>query len=36
MALVNTVVPVTHTFIHKWNESYPPLLPSFTLSSHFG
>jgi len=23
-----TVLPATHTFIHKWNEPYLPLLPS--------
>jgi len=24
----HTVLPATHTFIHKWNESYLPLLPA--------
>jgi len=24
----HTVLPATHTFIHKWNEPYLPLLPS--------
>jgi len=26
----------THTFIHKWNEPYLPLLPSHRASPHFG
>jgi len=32
----HTVLPVTHTFIHKWNEPYLPLLPSRRVSLHFG
>jgi len=24
----HTVLPATHTFIHKWNESYMPFLPA--------
>jgi len=32
----HTVSPATHTFIHKWNEPYLPLLPSRTASPHFG
>jgi len=31
-----TVLPVIHTFIHKSNEPYLPLLPSCTASPHFG
>jgi len=27
----HTVLPATHTFIHKWNEPYLPLLPSVTV-----
>ena len=29
------VLPATHTFIHKWNESYLPLIPSRSASPHF-
>jgi len=39
MARVNkdhTVLPATHTFIHKRNEPYLPLLPSRRVSLHFG
>ena len=39
MARVNedhTVLPATHTFIHKWNEPYLPLLHSRRASPHFG
>jgi len=32
----HTVLPVTQTFIHKWNEPYQPLLPSRRASSLFG
>jgi len=32
----HTVLPATHTFIHKWNEPQLPLLPSHTVSLHFG
>ena len=32
----HTVLPVTHTFIHKWNESCVPLLPGRRASPHFG
>jgi len=32
----DTVLPATHTFIHKWNEPYLPLLPSRKASPHFG
>jgi len=32
----HTVSPATHTFIHKWNEPYLPLLPSHRASSHVG
>ena len=32
----HTVLPATHTFIHKWNEPYLPLLPSRRASPHFG
>jgi len=32
----HTVLPATHTFIHKWNEPYLPLLPSRRASAHFG
>jgi len=32
----HTVLPATHTFIHKWNEPYLPLLPSCKASPHFG
>jgi len=28
----HTVLPATHTFIHKWNEPYLPLLPSYRTS----
>jgi len=31
----HTVLPATHTFIHKWNKPHLPLLPSHT-ASHFG
>jgi len=31
----HTVLPATHTFIHKWNEPYLPLLPSRRASPHF-
>jgi len=31
----HTVLPATHMFIHKWNEPYPPLLPSDRASPHF-
>jgi len=41
----HTVLPATHTFIHKWNEPYLTLLPSciwanvarkyFTLTTSF-
>jgi len=29
-------LPATHTFIYKWNETYPPLLPSRRASLNFG
>ena len=32
----HTVLCATHTFIHKWNEPYLPLLPSRRASLHFG
>jgi len=32
----HTVLCATHTFIHKWNEPYLPLLPSCRASPHFG
>jgi len=32
----HTVLPVTDTFIHKWNEPYLPLLPSRRAWPHFG
>ena len=32
----HTVLPATHTFIHKWNEPYLPLLRSRRASPHFG
>jgi len=32
----HTVLPATHTFIHKWNEPYVPLLPTRRASPHFG
>jgi len=32
----HTVLPATHTFIHKWNEPCLVLLPSRTASPHFG
>ena len=32
----HTVLPATHTFIHKWNEPYLPLLPSRRAAPHFG
>ena len=32
----HTVLPATHTLIHKWNEPYLPLLPSRRASPHFG
>jgi len=32
----HTALPATHTFIHKWNEPYLPLLPSRRASPHFG
>jgi len=28
----HTVLPAIHTFIHKWNEPYLPLLPSHRAS----
>jgi len=31
----HTILPATHTFIHKWNEPYLPLLPNRTASPHF-
>ena len=31
-----TCHPHTHTFIHKWNEPYLPLLPSRRASPNFG
>jgi len=31
-----TVLPATHTFIHKWYEPYLPFLPSRRASPHFG
>ena len=30
----HTVLPATHTFIHKWNEPYLPLTPSRGASPH--
>jgi len=40
MARVNEgshkILPATHTFIHKWNEPYLPLLLSRRASPHFG
>jgi len=39
LARDHTVLPATHTFIHKWNEPYPPLTPSRRAtppSPHFG
>ena len=32
----HTVLPVSHTCIHIWNEPYLPLLPSYRASLHFG
>ena len=32
----HTVLPATHTFIHKWNELYLPLNSSRRASPHFG
>ena len=32
----HTVLPDIHTFIHKWNQPYLPLLPSCRASPHFG
>jgi len=32
----HTVLPVTHTFIHKWNESYLSFLPSCSALPPFG
>ena len=32
----HTVLPATHTLIHKWNEPYMPLLSSHRVSPHFG
>jgi len=36
LARNHTVLPATHTFIHKWNEPCLPLLPSHRASPHFG
>ena len=30
------VLPASHTFIHKWNEPYLPLLPTRRATAHFG
>jgi len=32
----HTSLPATHTFIHKWNDPYLPLLRSCRASRHFG
>jgi len=32
----HTVLPATHTFIHKWNEPYLPPFLSRGASPHFG
>jgi len=32
----DTVLPATHTFVHKWNEPYLPLLFSLRALPHFG
>jgi len=31
----HTALPATYKFIHKWHESYLPLLPSRRASPHF-
>jgi len=31
----HTVLPLTHTFIHKWDEACLPSIPSHTASPHF-
>ena len=38
MACVTLIISshLTHTFIHKWNDTYLPLLPSYWVKLHLG